>query len=167
MAMKWLRTAKPSVHSSRSLTALDEPLACERGTELMNAVPGKQARRLTRPMRSGGRDAAWCAHFERWYERWPLEKEEEDMRCESMYFYCVHEIVYDDDDDVLTMRFFAEVDKAEAELSKGTSPFHMLGAATTLFLRATLGFEKDIMAQAVLHFLSHSLIPYALILFLL
>lgn len=43
----------------------------------------------------------------------------------------------------------------------------MLGAATTLFLRATLGFEKDIMAQAVLHFLSHSLIHYALILFLL
>lgn len=33
MAMKWLRTAKPSVHSSRSLTALDEPLACERATE--------------------------------------------------------------------------------------------------------------------------------------
>lgn len=102
MAMKWLRTAKPSVHSSRSLTALDEPLACERGTESMNAVQGKQARRLTRPMRSGGRDAAWCAHFERWYERWPLE--EEDMRCESMYFYCVHEVVHDDDD-VLTMRF--------------------------------------------------------------
>lgn len=31
MAMKWLRAAKPTnVHSSRSLTALDEPHACER-----------------------------------------------------------------------------------------------------------------------------------------
>ncbi|KAM3418745.1 hypothetical protein BST61_g4719 [Cercospora zeina] len=43
-----------------------------------------------------------------------------------------------------------EVEKAEAELSKGTSPFHKLGTATTLFLRACLGFEKDMMEQAAL-----------------
>ncbi|EME87570.1 uncharacterized protein MYCFIDRAFT_129631 [Pseudocercospora fijiensis CIRAD86] len=41
-----------------------------------------------------------------------------------------------------------EVDKAEAELAKGNSPFHKLGSATTLFLRATLGFEKEMMEQA-------------------
>ncbi|EMD00990.1 hypothetical protein BAUCODRAFT_191233 [Baudoinia panamericana UAMH 10762] len=41
-----------------------------------------------------------------------------------------------------------EVELAEAELSKGTSPFHKLGLATALFLRATLGFEKEIMEQA-------------------
>lgn len=41
-----------------------------------------------------------------------------------------------------------EVERAETELAKGTSPFHKLGRATTLFLRATLGFEKEIMEQA-------------------
>ncbi|GAB7364370.1 hypothetical protein MBLNU230_g4913t1 [Neophaeotheca triangularis] len=41
-----------------------------------------------------------------------------------------------------------DVDAAEEELSKGHSPFHKLGRGTTLFLRATLGFEKDVMAQA-------------------
>lgn len=41
-----------------------------------------------------------------------------------------------------------ETERAEAELSKGTSPFHKLGRATAVFLRATLGFEKEIMAQA-------------------
>ncbi|KXS98031.1 hypothetical protein AC578_8788 [Pseudocercospora eumusae] len=41
-----------------------------------------------------------------------------------------------------------EVDKADAELAKGNSPFHKLGSATTLFLRATLGFEKEMMEQA-------------------
>ncbi len=41
-----------------------------------------------------------------------------------------------------------EVEQAELELSKGTSPFHKLGRATALFLRATLGFEKEVMEQA-------------------
>ncbi|KAF2765048.1 hypothetical protein EJ03DRAFT_331320 [Teratosphaeria nubilosa] len=41
-----------------------------------------------------------------------------------------------------------DVERAERELSTGTSPFHKLGLATTLFLRATLGFEKEIMEQA-------------------
>jgi hypothetical protein len=41
-----------------------------------------------------------------------------------------------------------EVEKAEQELGKGNSPFHKLGRATALFLRATLGFEKDVMEQA-------------------
>ncbi|KAK5112788.1 hypothetical protein LTR85_011122 [Meristemomyces frigidus] len=41
-----------------------------------------------------------------------------------------------------------EVERAETELAKGTSPFHKLGRATTVFLRATLGFEKEIMEQA-------------------
>ncbi|TKA22225.1 hypothetical protein B0A50_08094 [Salinomyces thailandicus] len=41
-----------------------------------------------------------------------------------------------------------EVEQAEAELAKGTSPFHKLGRATALFLQAALGFEKPIMEQA-------------------
>ncbi|GAB1739385.1 hypothetical protein NU219Hw_g4346t1 [Hortaea werneckii] len=41
-----------------------------------------------------------------------------------------------------------DVEKAEAELAKGTSPFHKLGRATALFLQAALGFEKTIMEQA-------------------
>ncbi|KAK5168320.1 Mitochondrial outer membrane protein iml2 [Saxophila tyrrhenica] len=41
-----------------------------------------------------------------------------------------------------------EVEQAELQLSKGTSPFHKLGRATAIFLRATLGFEKEIMEQA-------------------
>ena len=41
-----------------------------------------------------------------------------------------------------------DVEQAEIELSKGTSPFHKLGRATALFLRATLGFEKEVMEQA-------------------
>ncbi|KAK4507194.1 hypothetical protein PRZ48_000929 [Zasmidium cellare] len=40
-----------------------------------------------------------------------------------------------------------ENERAENELSKGTSPFHKLGRATTFFLRATLGFEKEMMEQ--------------------
>ncbi|PPJ56338.1 hypothetical protein CBER1_00748 [Cercospora berteroae] len=84
MAMKWLRAAKPNVHSSKSLTALDEPHAL---AEAMSHAA----------------------------------------------------LIMND-----------EVEKAEVELSKGTSPFHKLGTATTLFLRATLGFEKEIMEQAAL-----------------
>ncbi|UJO11189.1 Inclusion body clearance protein iml2 [Fulvia fulva] len=41
-----------------------------------------------------------------------------------------------------------ETERAESELAQGTSPFHKLGRATTIFLRATLGFEKEIMEQA-------------------
>ncbi|EME50040.1 hypothetical protein DOTSEDRAFT_77158 [Dothistroma septosporum NZE10] len=41
-----------------------------------------------------------------------------------------------------------EMERAESELAQGTSPFHKLGRATTIFLRATLGFEKEIMEQA-------------------
>ncbi|KAK5159951.1 Mitochondrial outer membrane protein iml2 [Recurvomyces mirabilis] len=40
------------------------------------------------------------------------------------------------------------MERAEAELSKGTSPFHKLGLSTAVFLRATLGFEKEVMEQA-------------------
>ncbi|KAK5110355.1 hypothetical protein LTR62_006063 [Meristemomyces frigidus] len=41
-----------------------------------------------------------------------------------------------------------DMERAEAELSKGTSPFHKLGLSTAVFLRATLGFEKEVMEQA-------------------
>ncbi|CZT22920.1 related to Mitochondrial outer membrane protein iml2 [Ramularia collo-cygni] len=41
-----------------------------------------------------------------------------------------------------------DVERAEAELSKGTSPFHKLGRGTALFLRAALGFEKEVMKEA-------------------
>nr|OQO22520.1 hypothetical protein B0A51_11060 [Rachicladosporium sp. CCFEE 5018] len=41
-----------------------------------------------------------------------------------------------------------DVDLAETELRKGTSPFHKLGIATTFFLRATLGFEKEVIEAA-------------------
>ncbi|THW59648.1 hypothetical protein D6D20_06350 [Aureobasidium pullulans] len=42
----------------------------------------------------------------------------------------------------------AHVETAEAELSKGNSPFHKLGQGVVAFLRATLGFEQDIMREA-------------------
>ncbi|KAI5205431.1 hypothetical protein E4T39_03002 [Aureobasidium subglaciale] len=41
-----------------------------------------------------------------------------------------------------------DVETAEAELSKGNSPFHKLGLGVAAFLRATLGFEQDIMREA-------------------
>ncbi|KAK4905547.1 Mitochondrial outer membrane protein iml2 [Elasticomyces elasticus] len=41
-----------------------------------------------------------------------------------------------------------DVERAEAELSKGTSPFHKLGLSTALFLRAVLGSEKEVMEKA-------------------
>ncbi len=41
-----------------------------------------------------------------------------------------------------------EMEQAEIELSKGTSPFHKLGRATAVFLRAALGFEKEVIEQA-------------------
>ncbi|KAI4765523.1 hypothetical protein E4T52_01691 [Aureobasidium sp. EXF-3400] len=41
-----------------------------------------------------------------------------------------------------------DVETAEAELSKGNSPFHKLGQGVVSFLRAALGFEQDIMREA-------------------
>jgi len=41
-----------------------------------------------------------------------------------------------------------EIERVEEELSKGTSPFHKSGVATATFLRAALGFEKDVMELA-------------------
>ena len=41
-----------------------------------------------------------------------------------------------------------DVDAAEEELSKGTSSFHKLGRGVVTFIKATLGFEQDIMREA-------------------
>ncbi|GAB7350940.1 hypothetical protein MBLNU459_g1447t1 [Dothideomycetes sp. NU459] len=41
-----------------------------------------------------------------------------------------------------------DVEMAEAGLSKGNSPFHKLGKGVVAFLRAVLGFEKEIMNMA-------------------
>ncbi|KAJ5432705.1 Inclusion body clearance protein iml2 [Penicillium daleae] len=41
-----------------------------------------------------------------------------------------------------------DVDSAEAGLAKGTSSFHNLGKGMVAFVRATLGFEQEIMRQA-------------------
>ncbi|KAJ5160379.1 Inclusion body clearance protein iml2 [Penicillium canariense] len=41
-----------------------------------------------------------------------------------------------------------DVDSAESGLAKGTSSFHNLGKGMVAFVRATLGFEQDIMRQA-------------------
>ncbi|WPG99488.1 Hypothetical protein R9X50_00230300 [Acrodontium crateriforme] len=41
-----------------------------------------------------------------------------------------------------------EVEEAEEELCKGTSPFHKLGGATAIFLRAVLGFERQVIEAA-------------------
>ncbi|KAF2856157.1 hypothetical protein T440DRAFT_384667 [Plenodomus tracheiphilus IPT5] len=41
-----------------------------------------------------------------------------------------------------------DVETAEANLSKGTSPFHQLGVGVCTFMRATLGFEQEIMREA-------------------
>ncbi|KAJ4296697.1 Mitochondrial outer membrane protein iml2 [Kalmusia sp. IMI 367209] len=43
-----------------------------------------------------------------------------------------------------------DVDAAEAHLSKGSSPFHQLGKGVVTFMRATLGFEQDIMREGLL-----------------
>ncbi|KAF2199919.1 hypothetical protein GQ43DRAFT_442032 [Delitschia confertaspora ATCC 74209] len=41
-----------------------------------------------------------------------------------------------------------DVDSAEEALNKGHSPFHQLGKGVVTFMKATLGFEQDIMRQA-------------------
>ncbi|PNS19765.1 hypothetical protein CAC42_7732 [Sphaceloma murrayae] len=41
-----------------------------------------------------------------------------------------------------------EFDQAEEGLSKGNSPFHKLGKGVLAFLKATIGFEQDIMKEA-------------------
>lgn len=41
-----------------------------------------------------------------------------------------------------------DVETADTELSKGNSPFHKLGKGVVAFLRATLGFEREVMQQA-------------------
>ncbi|KAI9692662.1 MAG: Mitochondrial outer membrane protein iml2 [Bogoriella megaspora] len=41
-----------------------------------------------------------------------------------------------------------DVDTAETELGHGSSPFHKLGSGVVSFLRATLGFEQDMMREA-------------------
>jgi hypothetical protein len=46
-----------------------------------------------------------------------------------------------------------DVDSAEAGLAKGTSSFHNLGKGMVAFVRATLGFEQEIMRQGSMSFL--------------
>ncbi|KAL9056889.1 MAG: hypothetical protein Q9162_002660 [Coniocarpon cinnabarinum] len=41
-----------------------------------------------------------------------------------------------------------EMDLAESELSSGSTAFHLVGHATLIFLKATLGFEKEAMKEA-------------------
>jgi len=41
-----------------------------------------------------------------------------------------------------------DMEKAEEELSKGSSVFHKLGMGVASFMRATLGFEREVMRQA-------------------
>ncbi|KAL1306657.1 hypothetical protein AAFC00_005331 [Neodothiora populina] len=41
-----------------------------------------------------------------------------------------------------------DVETADTLLSKGNSPFHKLGKGTVAFIRATLGFEPEVMKQA-------------------
>ena len=40
-----------------------------------------------------------------------------------------------------------DVDAAEDHLGKGSSPFHQLGKGVVIFIRATLGFEQEIMRE--------------------
>ncbi|KAJ4359061.1 Mitochondrial outer membrane protein iml2 [Ascochyta clinopodiicola] len=41
-----------------------------------------------------------------------------------------------------------DIDSAEEFLRKGHSPFHQLGVGVCMFMRATLGFEQDVMREA-------------------
>ncbi|USP74216.1 mitochondrial outer membrane protein iml2 [Curvularia clavata] len=41
-----------------------------------------------------------------------------------------------------------DIESAEAHLNKGSSPFHQLGAGVCVFMRATLGFEPEIVREA-------------------
>lgn len=40
-----------------------------------------------------------------------------------------------------------DVDAAELELAKGNSAYHKLGGGVVTFLRATLGFETEVMRE--------------------
>jgi len=41
-----------------------------------------------------------------------------------------------------------DIESAEAHLNKGSSPFHQLGSGVCVFIRATLGFEPEIVREA-------------------
>ncbi|KAL1653506.1 Mitochondrial outer membrane protein iml2 [Didymella pomorum] len=41
-----------------------------------------------------------------------------------------------------------DIDSAEVHLKQGHSPFHQLGVGVCMFMRATLGFEQDVMREA-------------------
>ncbi|KAH6615325.1 outer membrane protein Iml2/Tetratricopeptide repeat protein 39 [Boeremia exigua] len=41
-----------------------------------------------------------------------------------------------------------DIDSAKEHLQKGHSPFHQLGVGVCMFMRATLGFEQDVMREA-------------------
>jgi hypothetical protein len=45
-----------------------------------------------------------------------------------------------------------DVDGAEEGLAGRNSAFHLLGRAVVMFIRATLGFEQDVMRQGLQHF---------------
>ncbi|KZZ88128.1 Outer membrane protein, IML2, mitochondrial/Tetratricopeptide repeat protein 39 [Ascosphaera apis ARSEF 7405] len=42
-----------------------------------------------------------------------------------------------------------DIDGAEAGLKGGDSPFHKLGKGLVVFVKAILGFEKDVMREGV------------------
>jgi hypothetical protein len=42
-----------------------------------------------------------------------------------------------------------DIDSAEEHLRKGHSPFHQLGVGVCLFMRATLGFEQEVMREGL------------------
>ena len=46
------------------------------------------------------------------------------------------------------------METAESELSKGNTAFHKLGLGLVSFMRAVLGFEKELMAEGMLYHIS-------------